>query len=93
MNMNVTLLVTGKPEAEVPEDDEEFEEGWLVLSIINLFSLINIYSRLGHKLVDTEFDRFKTEGIDPSLDPNTLTLEDPRHPLAKRRREVASILV
>ena len=57
-------------EKEVPDDDDEFEEGWLT-----------------HTLVDNEYDKFKTQGIDPKLDPNTLRLEDPRNPITARRRE------
>jgi peptidyl-prolyl cis-trans isomerase SDCCAG10 len=42
---------------------------------------------MGHRLEDPEFDKFQTVGIDPSLDPNTLSIIDPRNPMNKRRRE------
>ncbi len=35
--------------------------------------------------MDTSF--VSTKGIDPALDPNTLSIEDPRNPLVARRRE------
>ena len=49
---------------------------------------------MSHKLKDEEFTQGKggwgsTQGIDPKLDPNTLSIEDPRNPMVKRRRENA----
>eukprot|EP00041_Stephanoeca_diplocostata_P008813 m.131971 g.131971 ORF g.131971 m.131971 type:complete len:353 (+) comp17490_c0_seq2:867-1925(+) len=43
---------------------------------------------MSHALKDADYDKFGTQGIDPSLDPNTLAIEDPRNPMVKRRREV-----
>jgi peptidyl-prolyl cis-trans isomerase SDCCAG10 len=37
-------------------------------------------------LDDETYDRFATNGIDPRLDPNQCTLEDPRNPMNQRRR-------
>lgn len=42
---------------------------------------------MGHKLEDPDFNKFDTVGIDPALDPNTLSIVDPRNPLNKRRLE------
>jgi hypothetical protein len=42
------------------------------------------YARRSHRLVDTSYT--STKGIDPAMDPNSLSMEDPRNPLTIRRR-------
>jgi hypothetical protein len=48
---------------------------------------VNDDSWMRHSLRDESFNKFDHVGIDPQLDPNTLSLEDPRNPLNQRRRE------
>ena len=61
----------------------------LCVSVHVSLSVFHCLSLSVSVFLSTEYNKFDTQGIDPSLDPNSLSIEDPRNPLVQRRREDA----